>query len=339
MTPYAEKAEVQIPLRGRGLLAVMPPREAIGTVSEAREGGAMVIDGSPAEPRYEPVMIPQSGDGWIPGGEAIPAYILNRAAYRKTISRMKLERSVARVPVKGADAASRAEAISHLASLIGPDFFARANDDEIDIVFVIDGKEVREGEFFSSIGPEDREWALPALRLVVGRYVEANSGVPETWYQPDGEGDSVLAHAVLRLAQIDHGSLPLVRAFGQKIDGGHEYFFAGTTLPAVIEAHGWTRDVVEFVFWVLLHNFYNTYDRVSTVWRDLGLHEAVSAARPEDVAAFVSSAFEPGVARGELSWEAMAVLRKELGSAVEPWEDRFFAELERLTPGSVSATI
>ena len=29
-------------------------------------------------------------------------------------------------------------------------------------------------------------------------------------------------------------------------------------MPDVVKAHGWTDDIVDFVFWVLVRNYYNT---------------------------------------------------------------------------------
>ncbi|MGL4421767.1 MAG: hypothetical protein ACRCZF_13955, partial [Gemmataceae bacterium] len=226
------------------------------------------------------------------------------------------------------------EAILQLANLIDTKLLSRMGDNKINIRIVIGGKEMSEAAFFSSICPDDRDWVVPALRLLIHRYVDANSKSPRTYFQPDNPDDSVLAQAVLRLAEIDRESLPLVRAFGQQIDGGHEYFFAQKTVPAVIAAHGWTADVIEFVFWVLIFNFYNSFDRVSTVWCDLGLYAAIQSSPYEQVAALVFAKFGPSVARGELTWNTMAVLRRELGDAASSWEKGFFAELERLAPGS-----
>jgi|GEM_PF-1846579 len=335
MVPFAEKAEHNLPLRSRKLHAIMTPREAIGSMVEARNGGTMTIDGTAAEPRYEPVMIPLARDGWTAGGSDIPARILNKDVQRKKVSKLKLERSIVRVPVKSMGAAGRAEAITHLAHLIEPGFFGLADDHEIDILFEAAGQVIPEAEFFSLIGSSDREWAVPVLRHVVERYVAANGAPNETYYQPRGEGESVLSQAVLRLAELDHDALPLVQNFGSKIDGGHEYFFAGTIVPAVIDAHGWTPEVIRFLVWVMIYNFYNTFDKITTVWRDLGLYEHVSSGAPEEVAAFVVSEFGKEVEQRKLDWGALAALKRELRGDASPWEFAFFEEIERLSPGAI----
>ena len=52
-------------------------------------------------------------------------------------------------------------------------------------------------------------------------------------------------------------------------------------VPAVIKAHGWTDDVVDFVFWVLVRNYYNTLDDYGQVWGAWGLRDAVVSAHAE----------------------------------------------------------
>lgn len=336
IVPFANGAEVNIPQPGRKLLAIMPPREAIPNMMEAREGGAMTIDGSGVADSFEPAMITQATDGWVPGRTAIPEHVLRRTEFQGKIRQAKLEGSVVRIAASSSDTAGRVAAISELANRLGPDFFDRADHHDIDVVFQIDGKDVREAKFFSAIGPEDREWAVPVLRNLVERYVAHVDY--KTYYQPKGDGDSVLAHAVLRLAELDAQSLPLIRAYGQKIDGGHEYFFAGKTVPAVIAAHGWTQDVIRFVTWAMIYNFYNTYDRISTVWRNLGLSAAAAQSSPKQYATMVVDEFAGEITSGTLSWDALATLRRELASDTNTWEQEFLDELERLAPGSTTGT-
>lgn len=63
------------------------------------------------------------------------------------------------------------------------------------------------------------------------------------------------------------------------VDVEHEHFFAGETVPAVIAAHGWTDEVVDFVFWVLIRNYYNTLQDYGKIWREWGLRDARRAPR------------------------------------------------------------
>ena len=128
--------------------------------------------------------------------------------------------------------------------------------------------------------------------------------------------------------------MPLITAFGQLIDGGHEYYFASETVPAVIDNHGWTDEVIGFAFWVMIYNFYNTIDTPVTNWRDMGLRDAVAGVEPEAVAARVAAEISPSVAEGTLQWDSMGVLRSALAKDATAWEVRFFEELERLVPGA-----
>ena len=333
MRPFAESAEVKLALAGRKLLAAVPPRPQVATSIPAREGGAMVIDGAPGSDLYEPFMIPQGGDGWRPGSEAIPPHILEVPDQRVKIGRIKHERSLIRIPVKGSGSSERADAITQLAYRIEPGFFDSADDWHIDIVFVEGGKDIREATFFSAIGLGDREWAAPPLRHLIERYLKANVDC-RTYFQTNDDGVSVLAQAALRLAELDHGALALVRAYGETIDGGHEYHFAGEIPAAVIKAHGWTSAVIKIVTWVMMRQFYNTYDKVGAIWRGLGLYQAAAAMPPAEYACLVASEFSLDVEGGRLDWSSFAGLRAELGDRAEPWEIDFLDALERSVPGS-----
>jgi hypothetical protein len=80
---------------------------------------------------------------------------------------------------------------------------------------------------------------------------------------------------VRALGVLDRSAIPTLERYGLLVDAEHEYYFAGTTVPDVIKAHGWTDDVVDFAFWVLVRNYYNTLQDSGAVWRSWGLRDAV----------------------------------------------------------------
>ena len=167
-------------------------------------------------------------------------------------------------------------------------------DSTIDIGFTHAGEIIPEKQFFEAIGPSDRAWAVPALRTLIERFI-AIAPSHRTLYQPNDEG--LLGQAVLRLVQLDPQALPLVRHYGELMDGGHEHHFPDAIVPAVIGAHGWSEATIDFMLWVLIFNFYNTFDVPTTVWRDLGLADAVRPLNPKAVAGRLVQSLGPQVTR------------------------------------------
>lgn len=154
-----------------------------------------------------------------------------------------------------------------------------------------------------------------------------------TIYQKDGDHGSLLAQAVHRLSEMDAASLPILMAYGEGIDGGHEYYFAGNTMPAVVAAHGWTDEVIAFVAWVHAFNYYNTYDAPTTIWQTIGLGQALKQRAPRDAACFIHAQLGPFVEAGRLDWKNFACLRDRLGNSVDSWEKEFFGQLVALAGG------
>lgn len=320
-------------LDGRRLHAVKRPSNPnlpSWSKMERIEGGSLIVDGSPAEPRYEPVRISKYVDGWQ-GPESIPASHFNEEKDRAAADEFRKNRSTVTIPLKGSDPAAKIEAICAYRDLLDPSFFDRANGSAINVRFKLGGKHIPEAKFFAEIGPQDRDWAAAPLRELVSRYAELRGHTVSTIYQNDGEDGSLLAQAAHRLGEMDEGSIPTLIAYGEGIDGGHEYYFAGDTVPAVVRAHGWTDDVTGFVAWALAFNYYNTYDAPSTIWRHLGLGEALARRPAKEAASFVHARLSPFVEAGRLDWNNFACLRQELGERISEWERDFFDELVTLT--------
>lgn len=309
-------------LDGRRLLAVRVSTNSIGRA----EDGTMPVDGSPAETRFEPVRISKCTDG-RQGPESVPAHYLYDETDRKLIDEYRKNRSTIRIPLGGNDKQSRIEAILAYRDLLDASFLERATDSSIDVCFTAGKKLISETEFFLGVKPEDREWAVAPLHDLVATYAELARQHGLTIYQKDQEQGSLLAQAARRLGELDEASLPTLIAYGEGIDGGHEYYFAGDTMPAIVATHGWTDSVTAFVAWVLAFNFYNTYDRPSTIWRNIGLGAALVQRPAEEAADFVHAHLGPLVKAGRLDWQSFAVLNKELGDSMSDWEREFFNRL------------
>ncbi|MDG5487677.1 hypothetical protein NYR55_03430 [Sphingomonas sp. BGYR3] len=328
--PYANlpgKLEV---MAGRKLRAVQLPGQVTGPLAE---GGCLTVDGAPAERRYEPVRISRYIDGWE-GPQSIPAHWFNEAQDRQAVDEYRKTRSTITIPVKTLDPAGRIEAINAYRDLLDSAFFERAVDSSINVRFKVGRKLVPEHAFFSELRPEDRDWAIAPLRELIARYAGLKGRTLDTTYQQNGEHGSLLAQAVLRLGQMDEESLPLLIAYGEGIDGGHEYFFAGETIAAVVAAHGWTDEVIAFVAWAHAFNYYNTFDSPLTIWRRIGLGQALKQRPAQAGAEFIQMQLAPFVADGRLEWTNFAQLHSGLGAAMDDWERAFFDHLIALAGAS-----
>lgn len=316
-------------LEGRRLVAVKlatNPNPSLSLEAEDADGGSLIVNGAPAEPRYEPVRISTYVDGWQ-GPESIPASHLTEEEDSAAADAFRKNRSTVTIALTGLDPAARIEAIRAYRDLLDHSFFDRAKDYAIDVRFKLGRKLIPEATFFAEIGAEDRDWAAGPLRELVARYVELRGPSVGSIYQKNGENGSLLAQAARRLGEMDESALPVLIAYGEGIDGGHEYYFARDTMPAVVQAHGWTDDVTAFVAWVLASNYYNTYDAVSTIWENIGLGKALMRRPAREAASFVHQRLTPYVDAGRLKWTNFARLRQELSKRMNDWERNFFDDL------------
>ena len=131
----------------------------------------------------------------------------------------------------------------------------------------------------------------------------------------------------------DRAALPTLRRYAPLVDAEHEYFFAGDTVPAVVAAHGWTDDIIDFVFWVLVRNYYNTLQDYGEIWRSWGLRDAVVRRDPRVLARHLASELAEIIRwkddPGRYGTGGLDRLALEIPQPHEPWTKAFFDELER----------
>jgi hypothetical protein len=149
-----------------------------------------------------------------------------------------------------------------------------------------------------------------------------------------GAEAGVLSRAVRALGVLDRRAIPTLERYGLLVDAEHEYYFAGTTVPDVIKAHGWTDDVVDFVFWVLVRNYYNTLQDYGAVWGSWGLRDAVVRREPRAFArhlvAELADLIEFRDDPGRYVTAGLDQLAEQIPQPHQPWAQAFFAELERI---------
>lgn len=327
MVPFAEGPREPTPQNGRLLVGQI-------SANATRKAGQIVYDGRAVELRYEPVMIPCDQDRFGPQATSVQ----QEQDRRREVAAMKEANSIVRVDLEGSSIEQRAAALRKLIGMIDQGFQARAYEHTLDLAFLLEDEAIPEARFLSSITLSDRSWAEPLLRELIERYV-AVSKPEHTVVNPDNEG--LLANALMRLGQMDAAHLPLIIAYGELMDGGHEYYFPGQVLPAIIRHHGWTPPMVTLGLWAMIFNFYNTYDSPVQWWVGLGLgvglhREAEGSA--EAAARLVVERFGERLKKEVRSGTCFAILRRDFARSgfpsAEPWDEDFLTALEDLLPGA-----
>ena len=291
------------------------------------QSGSATFDGAPNANPYTPYGIPSTRDRWQPSD----AVARERAAYKR-LEALREERRRVVIPFDGWSEAGCVAAIDALTKEVNEDFPRRAVNHEMRIVFASANGEVGEERFFSEV-PARFPGVTPAIRRLIDRYCDVAERNDYLFSRGD-EGIGIFAWAVKSLGVLDRSALPTLRRYGVFVDVEHEYYFAGTTVPAVIKAHGWTDDVVDFVFWVLAWNYYNTLDHYGQVWSAWGLRDAVVQREPRALARHVAADLAEAIRMkddpGRYGIGGLDKLAKEIPQPHEPWAVEFFDELERM---------
>jgi hypothetical protein len=290
--------------------------------------GAAILDGAASGAPHRCVEIPRERDHWI---------ARDATSVIKRVSALKEEHKKLVIPLSSWTDAGSIKAIEALTAEIDEGFEDRAVDGEIRAIFARDGEELDENQFFTIVRRYPR--VAPAIRRLLERLADVVPHQAELFWA-GGKGIGIFAYAAHALAVLDHSALPTLRRYGKLVDHEHESFFARQTVPAVIRAHGWTENVLDFIVWVLLEDFYNALPDHNEVWSGWGLRDAAIRRYPRNPAAFarrVAREIDAGqfwhfstkyCARyGNAGLDRLAT---QIRQPREPWVNAFFVELERI---------
>jgi len=225
--------------------------------------GLALFDGQPSDTPHRRVSISKARDHWI----AFDGEERKRIGLR--IEALKAEHKAIRIALAAWREDAVIDAIEALTATIGPIFSVRAVDGEIRAEFVMGAHRYGEDVFFAAVR-EHFPGVAPQLKRMLERYVEVvPRGIELFWKGSEGIG--IFGHAMRTLVEIDPDPFALLRRYGFLVDAGHEYFFAGTTIPALLRRHGWSEAMMDFMVWVLLRNYDNSLQDYHAVWQDWGI--------------------------------------------------------------------
>jgi hypothetical protein len=298
--------------------------------------GAAVFDGAASGAPHQSVEIAKERDQWVAS---------DPKALIKRVNALKAERKRILIPLSAWTEAGCNAAIDALTAEIGDDFEHSAVEHELKAIFVKDNDEFDERQFFMTA--LDRfPGTAPAIRRLLERYADVISSHQELFW--DGQkGIGVFGHAARALGSLDRSALPTLRRYARLVDTEHECFFALETVPAIIRALGWTHDVIDFVVFVLLVDFYNSLHDHNVVWDKWGLRDAVvQHYQPNEFARRVANEINAGEFwhltgdhQAQYGNRSMDQLAAQIPEPHEPWVEEFFAELERIADKKRGATV
>jgi hypothetical protein len=288
--------------------------------------GAAIFDGSPSTAPFGVKMIPRHSDHWVPFDQGKDAGLSER------IEKLKTEQRTIVVNLPELSEAGSISALDTLTEIIDDNFRHRAVDGDIRAVFKIGAKRLGEDKFFGEV-QTNFPGAAPALRRMIDTFATNDDNGSIFWKGEKGIG--ALGHGVYALGVLDSTALPTIRRYGFLVDAEHESFFATKTVPAILKAHGWTDEVIDFMIWVMLRNFYNSLQDLNEIWKDWGMRDAVvSRMTPQAFAARVSKEIDDilffNMDPARFGNVGMDELFEDIPKPHEPWVRDFFTELEIL---------
>jgi hypothetical protein len=308
-------------------LEALPGRRA----RETFDDGAAILDGTPSPETMHHAMIPVERDGWVPAATSIPGPAATAGAPVTAGGPVVPPAGVGdhriTIAVPAWTVAGVTEAITALTAQMTPDLADRAEDSAIEVRFSVEGRVLAEGEFFDRVGLELPE-ALPALQRLVAAAADA-MGRSTFLFSDSAEGVGLLSRAVRWIGILDTSTLPTVMAYGRVVDAEHEYTFVGETVPGIARVHGWTDETIDFIFWVLIRNFFNGLQDFDEVWTGLYLRGAVTRRDPVALARRVVELHRDDIASRRYAVQGrpggLEQLAADIPQPHEPWAVAFFA--------------
>ncbi|QAY77583.1 WD40 repeat domain-containing protein [Sphingosinicella sp. BN140058] len=289
-----------------------------GRKAEVRyDDGTAILDGAPSSDIVRAV--PLEADQWCAAPPPPPPAAPDPRGNRLSI------------PLAGWSGAAVEEAIDALAAEMDVSLAARAEEGEVCLTFQDGEESIAETAFFDRVA-EQVPSAAPALRRLIERFV-AVARDSEFLFSDAENGHGFLSHAVLALGLLDREALPVIQSYGRVVDREHEYDFAGLVVPRLIAAHGWSDAMIDFVFWVMIRNYFNTLQDFTIVWQDWGLRDALIAQDPEVVARRVATLHRRDLKSGRFAAGrrkgGLAQLASDIAKPHEPWLAAFLREAKR----------
>ena len=275
--------------------------------------GTAFLDGSPREDVMRPYVVPVADDGWV-ALEHEPVHPAPSAPSDSTVN-VRIDDWSPQAVIGGID---------DLTHRLIDDLPIRAVDSRIVIRFVVGDQEVSEDEFFDRVRDE-----VPAAGEALGRLVDRAAEVMATGflYSDPDEGVGLLSRAVRAYGLLAPDPWPTLTAYGRMVDAEHEHTFAGETVPAVLAARGWSSEAVDFVFWVMIRNYFTTLRDLKVVWTGWGLRDAVVGRDPVALARRVVDLHLDDIVsrRYEVSRHpgGLEQLAGDLPEPYEPWVEAF----------------
>jgi hypothetical protein len=280
-----------------------------------------IYDGKPSASPHLLVGVPMSNDGWKAYQERRDDTLLRKSdEFLKDANRLVIR-------VEGEGEAALFKAIDALTGKMTASIYRRERDSELKIVFVVGKETLEEAAFFDSL-MDASPAVLPPLARLIERFVEVGAS-NDFLFSVGEEGIGLLASAVRTLGVRDLSALPTIKRYGRLVDPEHEYYFAGQTVPAMIAAHGWTDDMVDFVFWVAIMGYFNTVS-FSQIWSNWGLRNAVAGQVPKAVARRMALTNADLIAQRGTRW--IATWQQEINGRDETWLEAFLDELRMIRP-------
>ena len=183
------------------------------------------------------------------------------------------------VPIETLQSKDCVAAILHLTEQLGDDLATRAFEKQIKVVFKYGSENISETAFFEHVQRECPE-ATPALKTLIRKHNEV-TGDWDHLYSYKTDDREFLGSAAHALGCLDLNSMPEMRLFAERIDPSHQYVFCRETLPAIVETHGMTADVMRLLAWVMMFRSGNAVSP-EIVWDKLGLRDALKSKLPLD---------------------------------------------------------
>lgn len=286
---------------------------------------SLLMDGSPQPDDPVVFVIPESSDRLT---------VIDTSNRTALIKKAKLElrsRSQYRLTLKDLTTEACLSALEKLTDQVDESITTRAFEGRIDLVIKVAGKRMKEEAFFLHLS-ENLPESSSALKALIEKYVESIAP-NDRLYSKSGDAHGAFCFAALALAKLDSKASDTLRRFGDRIDGEDEWVFGRQTVPAFINAHGYSDEILEFVTWVFARGYENAVEPY-VIWRDFGLSHAMQKKySPLEGAEFVLQVMEKTGLRPDtetlMGSVSFGSIKFALDKDLNDWERRFLFELEQ----------